>query len=82
MHTAKFACAQKRKLACIAHTDEYIKEDKAKGNQQLIHEYCADPIPDMEALESFLYQFISANNQNTRHLTSNSAGDAQLSFEI
>lgn len=82
MHAAKFACVQKRKLACIAHAEKYINEDKAKGNQKLIHENCAVPIPDIEALESFLDRSNPANNRNAQHLTSISAGNAQLSFEF
>ena len=82
MHTAKFACAQKRKLACIAHAEECIKEDKAKGNQKLIHEYRADPIPDIEALESFLDRLNPVNNRNSRNPASNSEGNTQLSFEF
>lgn len=82
MHTVKFACAQKRKLACIAHTEEYIEEDKAKGNQELIHEDCAEPIPDIEAFESFLNQLNPAINRNAQHLTSNCVDNTQISFEF
>ena len=54
MHTVRFARDQGRALACIDHPEQYLWEAKTKGNQKLIKEGCARPIPDGDALTSFL----------------------------
>lgn len=54
MHTVRFARAQGRALACIDHPQRYRREAKTKGNQKLIKEGCAKPIPDGDALTRFL----------------------------
>jgi len=54
MHTVRFARDQKRQLACIAHPDRLLAEDKTKGNQKLIKDGWATPIANGEALTRFL----------------------------
>ena len=54
MHTVRFARDQNRPLACIAHPEKWLHEDKTKGNQQLIRDGWASPIPDGDALTAFL----------------------------
>ena len=54
MHTVRFSREQKRALACIEHPATWRHEDKTKGNQKLIADRWADPIPDGEALTRFL----------------------------
>jgi DNA processing protein len=54
MHTVRFSREQKRLLACIAHPEKWLHEDKTKGNQQLIRDGWASPIPDGDALALFL----------------------------
>jgi len=55
MHTVQFARDQKRRIACIAHPDQLLTEDKTKGNQKLIKDGWAIPIPNGEALIRFLH---------------------------
>lgn len=54
MHTVRFARDQKRPLACVAHPDKYLGEHKTRGNQQMISDGWATPIPDGDALLEFL----------------------------
>lgn len=54
MHTVRFAREQRRGLACIDHPERLRGEDKTKGNQMLIAEGWATPIPDGPALLHFL----------------------------
>lgn len=54
MHTVRFARDQKRQIACIAHPERLLAEDKTKGNQKLIKDGWATPIPNGEALTQFL----------------------------
>lgn len=54
MHTVRFAGEQHRQLACIEHPEQLLGEDKTKGNQMLIAEGRALPIPDGAALDRFL----------------------------
>jgi DNA processing protein len=54
MHTVRFSREQKRALACIEHPVTLRHEDKTKGNQMLIADRWADPIPDGESLKRFL----------------------------
>jgi DNA processing protein len=54
MHTVRFSRDQQRPLACVAHPDKWLREDKTRGNQQMIAEGWAMPIPDGPALLEFL----------------------------
>lgn len=54
MHTVRFSRDQRRALACIDHPAKLLGEDKTKGNQQLIADEWATPIPDGPALTDFL----------------------------
>lgn len=54
MHTVRFSREQKRALACIAHPETLRHEEKTKGNQMLVADRWADPIPDGDALKRFL----------------------------
>jgi|SRR5882724_7502222 len=54
MHTVRFSREQKRALACIEHPDTLRHEEKTKGNQMLIADRWAEPIPDGDALKRFL----------------------------
>ncbi len=54
MHTVRFSRDQRRPLACISHPDKWLSENKTKGNQMMIADGWATPIPDGPALLSFL----------------------------
>jgi DNA processing protein len=54
MHTVRAARAQHRLLACIAHPEKWQGEEKTRGNQKLIADRWATPIPDKQALTTFL----------------------------
>ena len=54
MHTVRFAHAQGRPVACVDHPQRWLAEDKTKGNQRLIGDGRATPIPDGEGLARFL----------------------------
>lgn len=54
MHTVRFAREQGRGLACVEHPERLRSEDKTKGNQVLIADKWAYPVPDGEALLGFL----------------------------
>jgi len=60
MHTVRFAREQRRGLACIDHPEKLRGEDKTKGNQQLIADRWAKPIPDGAALSDFLAELARA----------------------
>jgi DNA processing protein len=53
MHTVRFAGDQRRPLACVDHPLKWRSEDKTQGNQQLIRDRKATPIPDGVALIAF-----------------------------
>ena len=54
MHTVRFSREQKRALACIDHPESWRHEPKTQGNQMLIADEWAVPIPDGDALLAFL----------------------------
>lgn len=54
MHTVRFSRDQGRPLACIDHPEKWLGEEKTKGNQTLIKDGWATPIPDGDALARFL----------------------------
>lgn len=54
MHTVRFARDQHRALACIEHPDKWLSEEKTRGNQKLIADKWAKPIPDGQALVEFI----------------------------
>lgn len=54
MHTVRFSREQKRALACIDHPESWRHEPKTQGNQMLIADRWAVPIPDGDALLAFL----------------------------
>lgn len=54
MHTVRFARDQGRALACIDHPEQWLKDEKTRGNQKLIADCWAQPIPDGDALLAFL----------------------------
>jgi DNA processing protein len=54
MHTVRFAREQRRALACVSHPEKWRTEDKTKGNQMMIAEGWAMPVPDGPALLEFL----------------------------
>lgn len=56
MHTVRFSREQRRPLACIDHPESWLGEEKTKGNQKLIEDGWATPIPDGNTLERFLDQ--------------------------
>jgi DNA processing protein len=62
MHTVRFSRDQQRPLACVAHPDKWLSEDKTRGNQQMIADGWATPIPDGPALLEFL-QRIAARSE-------------------
>ena len=61
MHTVRFASTQGRRVACVEHPDHLLSEQKTKGNQLLIRDGTAIPIPDGDALEGFLRGLHSRN---------------------
>jgi DNA processing protein len=64
MHTVRFSRDQGRPLACIAHPDKWLVEDKTKGNQKLIKDGWASPIPDGPALMKFLSKIASTSRKD------------------
>lgn len=54
MHTVRFSRDQQRPLACVAHPEKWLSEEKTRGNQKLIADGWATPIPDGPALLAFL----------------------------
>jgi DNA processing protein len=65
MHTVRFSREQHRQLACIAHPEKWLHEDKTKGNQQLIRDGWASPIPDGDALALFLNRIAAAPSRKS-----------------
>lgn len=60
MHTVRSARDQRRQLACIAHPDWLLAEDKTRGNQRLIKDGRAIPIPNGKVLARFLQDMAPA----------------------
>ncbi|MCH8275856.1 MAG: DNA-processing protein DprA, partial [Armatimonadetes bacterium] len=60
MHTVRFSRDQGRPLACIDHPEKWLGEEKTMGNQKLIKDGWATPIPDGDALARFL-DYITPN---------------------
>lgn len=56
MHTVRFAREQLRPIACVSHPKKWQLENKTKGNQMMIADGWATPIPDGPALLAFLDQ--------------------------
>jgi DNA processing protein len=54
MHTVRFSRDQRRPLACVAHPNKWLGEEKTRGNQQMIADGWATPIPDGAVLLEFL----------------------------
>ena len=80
MHTVRFARKQRRALACIDHPERYRWEDKVRGNRMLIDEGRACPIPDSDALSSFLNDLKLAPVPDVD--PDEKEGEAQSSFEF
>lgn len=66
MHTVRFSREQHRPLACVSHPDKWLSEDKTKGNQKMIADGWATPIPDGSALLAFLVR-LSGRKQGPRN---------------
>jgi DNA processing protein len=60
MHTVRFAKAQKRRIACIAHPSEWLHAEKTRGNQKLIEDQWAFAVPDGPALSTFFAEISAA----------------------
>lgn len=82
MRAAKFARAQKRELACIEHTERYLDKDNAKGNQKLIKDGWAIPIPNTEALNCFLNRLILAGGNSAKKANEQCVDERQLSWVL
>ncbi len=54
MHTVRFSREQMRPLACIQHPPALLVEPKTRGNQTMIADKWARPIPDGDTLLDFL----------------------------
>lgn len=78
MNTVRFARAQKRQLACIAHPDRFIAENKTRGNQKLVNDGWATPIPDGKALAKFLNGIFSAIGNKAPVESSNNTDERQM----
>lgn len=75
MHTVRFAAAQHRPLACIAHPVNWRSEEKTKGNQQLLREGAARAIADTNDLLAFLAEVSKTDARKTKP-------QEQLSFRL
>jgi DNA processing protein len=80
MHTVRFARKQQRLLACIAHPERCLVEDKTKGNQKLIKDGWATPIPDGEALMRFLKDITPVASDETPGWPDDGTGERQRSW--
>lgn len=54
MHTVRYARNQRRPVACVAHPKKFNSKETTKGNQYLVNEGWAMPIPNDESLIRFL----------------------------
>jgi DNA processing protein len=81
MHTVRFSRDQKRPLACIVHPEKWQHEEKTKGNQQLIRDGWASPIPDGDALMLFLNRVTSASSPSPKvEVVAAPSPEAQLTW--
>ena len=65
MHTVRFCRDQKRPLACVAHPEKLLTEEKTRGNQQMIADGWAAPVPDGPTLLAFLNGSVSAPSRKS-----------------
>jgi DNA processing protein len=54
MHTVGYAIKQMRLLAALQHPEHLLGEPKSRGNQRLIREGRAVPLPDSQSLAEFM----------------------------
>jgi DNA processing protein len=66
MHTVRFSRNQQRPLGCVSHPKKWLSEEKTQGNQKLIADGWATPIPNGQALLAFLER-ITQRNQNSQN---------------
>jgi DNA processing protein len=77
MHTVRFSRDQHRPLACVAHPENWLIEEKTRGNQKLIRDGWAVSVPDAPALLAFLHQIsVSAGADTPATTTSLSEGSS------
>lgn len=81
MHTVRFSREQKRALACIDHPESWRHEPKTQGNQMLIADRWAVPIPDGDALLAFLNS-VKAVEKATRTESPLKTGKSQISMDF
>ncbi|MBW8639036.1 DNA-protecting protein DprA [Hoeflea sp. WL0058] len=62
MHTVRFSREQHRALACIKHPSNWNREDKTRGNQQLIAQNIARGVSDGAELIAFLNKIKDARS--------------------
>ena len=65
MHTVRFCRDQKRPLACVAHPEKLLTEEKTRGNQQMIADGSATPVPDGPSLLAFSNGSVSAPSRES-----------------
>lgn len=54
MHTVRFARKQGRTILCAAHPTAFLRDTRTRGNQKLLHDGWAKPIPDVAAFRQFI----------------------------
>lgn len=81
MHTVRFSREQRRPLACVSHPNKWLSEDKTKGNQKIIADGWATPIPDGPALLSFLARIGGTSSIRSRK-SDPGESDPQGSFAL
>jgi DNA processing protein len=83
MHTVRFAREQVRALACVAHPEKWLCEEKTRGNQKLIADCWARPITDGESLLIFLNGIIplrTTSDADAKLVSKKSASEVQQAW--
>jgi DNA processing protein len=70
MHTVRFSREQRRPLACVSHPQKWLSEEKTRGNQKMIADGWAIPIPNGPALLAFLERIGNRSQHGQQPLTS------------
>ncbi|NLK28033.1 MAG: DNA-protecting protein DprA [Clostridiales bacterium] len=80
MHTVRFSQEQKRILACFSHPEEYLNEEKTKGNQKLIKEGKAIAVKDEKDIKTLIEKILEFKYLDTFEENNESNNYKQLSF--
>lgn len=70
MHTVNFSIKQRRELACVKYSDEYIRNYNLEGNKKIISELGAFPLEKNKDIDYFVKKIRNKYTHNNLNLFS------------